>query len=64
MVRLARPPGRLIAVSACLLLMLSLPAANWWRLFGWLAIGLIIYFAYGRFHSALGQELAANRVRA
>ena len=32
----------------CFLLMLSLPASNWWRLIVWLAIGLCIYFAYGR----------------
>ena len=37
--------------------MFSLPAANWLRLFGWLAIGLVIYFSYGRRHSILGQEL-------
>jgi APA family basic amino acid/polyamine antiporter len=37
--------------------MFSLPAANWARLFGWLGIGLVIYFAYGRFHSHLGKDL-------
>ena len=26
---------------------------NWIRLFAWLAVGLIIYFAYGRYHSRL-----------
>jgi APA family basic amino acid/polyamine antiporter len=26
---------------------------NWLRLIGWLAIGLVIYFAYGRQHSKL-----------
>jgi APA family basic amino acid/polyamine antiporter len=39
------------------MLMLSLPAANWYRLFGWLAIGLVIYFTYGKRHSILGKEL-------
>jgi APA family basic amino acid/polyamine antiporter len=38
-------------ILACLLLMFSLPAANWLRLLGWLAVGLVIYFAYGRRHS-------------
>jgi APA family basic amino acid/polyamine antiporter len=33
------------------LLMLSLPFDTWLRLIIWLAIGLIIYFAYGRNHS-------------
>jgi hypothetical protein len=37
--------------------MLSLPVGNWVRLFGWLIIGLVIYFAYGRWHSHLGREL-------
>src|SRR6185436_9026668 len=33
-----------LGILCCLLLMLSLPAANWWRLIAWLAIGLVIYF--------------------
>ncbi len=36
-----------------LLLMFSLPVDNWIRLFVWLGIGLIIYFAYGRKNSSL-----------
>jgi APA family basic amino acid/polyamine antiporter len=47
----------ILGIAACLLLMFSLPAANWYRLFGWLAIGLVIYFTYGRHHSLLGKEL-------
>jgi len=43
-----------LGVAACLLLMLSLPSHNWYRLFGWMALGLAIYFAYGRNHSKLG----------
>ena len=31
--------------------MLSLPAKTWWRLFIWLAIGLLVYAFYGRVHS-------------
>src|SRR5262249_25058264 len=46
-----------LGILFCLLLMFSLPAANWFRLFGWLAIGLCIYFFYGRQHSLLGKEL-------
>jgi APA family basic amino acid/polyamine antiporter len=37
----------------CLMLMFSLGPENWYRLFGWLAIGLVIYFGYGRHHSVL-----------
>jgi APA family basic amino acid/polyamine antiporter len=46
-----------LGIAACLVMMLSLPPANWYRLFGWLALGLIIYFSYGRRHSLLGKQL-------
>jgi APA family basic amino acid/polyamine antiporter len=51
------PVVPILGIGACLLLMLSLPEANWFRLFAWLALGLIIYFSYGRRHSILGKEL-------
>jgi APA family basic amino acid/polyamine antiporter len=51
------PVVPLLGIGSCLLLMLSLPASNWWRLFAWLFLGLIIYFFYGRHHSHLGKEL-------
>jgi APA family basic amino acid/polyamine antiporter len=35
----------------CLILMFSLAAENWYRLIGWLAVGLCIYFAYSRHRS-------------
>lgn len=44
-------------IVCCLLLMLSLPEANWYRLIGWLIIGLCIYFSYGIRHSTLGRNL-------
>ncbi|HTY37915.1 MAG TPA: amino acid permease [Bacteroidota bacterium] len=37
------------------LLMLSLPLDTWIRLVVWLVVGLIIYFTYGRHHSAFRQ---------
>jgi APA family basic amino acid/polyamine antiporter len=40
-----------LGILSCLMLMFSLPAANWARLFVWLAIGLVIYYFYGRKHS-------------
>jgi len=46
----------IVGVLACLLLMLSLPAQNWYRLIGWMVLGLGIYFAYGRAHSVLGKS--------
>jgi APA family basic amino acid/polyamine antiporter len=47
----------ILGIVTCLLLMFSLPAANWWRLIAWLVIGLIIYVCYGHDHSVLGREL-------
>src|SRR5271156_6681381 len=35
----------------CLYLMASLREATWVRLVVWLAVGLVIYFSYGRYHS-------------
>jgi basic amino acid/polyamine antiporter, APA family len=49
----------LAGIACCLVLMMSLPAANWWRLIAWLALGLVIYWCYGRRHSVLGKQLAA-----
>jgi APA family basic amino acid/polyamine antiporter len=47
----------ILGIATCLLLMFSLPPANWWRLIAWLVLGLCIYFTYGRHHSILGKEL-------
>ena len=40
-------------ILSCLFLMIGLPLDTWIRLVVWLAIGLVIYFAYGRSHSTL-----------
>jgi APA family basic amino acid/polyamine antiporter len=42
-----------LGILSCLLLMFSLPVANWVRLFVWLLIGLVIYFSYGIRHSRI-----------
>src|SRR5438477_144970 len=42
-----------LGILSCLMLMSSLPSENWIRLLVWLALGLVIYFAYGRRHSIL-----------
>jgi basic amino acid/polyamine antiporter, APA family len=47
------PVVPILGILACLLLMFSLPADNWWRLGLWLAIGFVIYFGYGRRHSVM-----------
>jgi APA family basic amino acid/polyamine antiporter len=55
------PVVPILGILLCLLLMFSLPAENWWRLFAWLALGLVIYFTYGRHHSVMKRVLAAKR---
>jgi APA family basic amino acid/polyamine antiporter len=39
--------------AACFYIMLGLPAEAWKRFGYWLAIGLVLYFAYGARHSRL-----------
>ncbi len=51
-----------LGIIMCLLLMLSLPADNWYRLIGWLGLGLVIYFLYGKRHSLLGKRLRGETV--
>lgn len=46
----------ILGILTCLLLMFSLPAENWYRLIIWLAVGLIIYFLYGRRHSVMAKQ--------
>jgi APA family basic amino acid/polyamine antiporter len=45
-----------LGILTCLLMMVSLPGETWLRLAIWLAIGLAIYYGYGRQHSKLRQE--------
>ena len=43
----------ILGVIFCVALMLSLPIETWLRFFGWLIIGLAIYFLYSMRHSRL-----------
>jgi APA family basic amino acid/polyamine antiporter len=45
------PVTPILGILIALGLMLGLPFETWVRLFVWLAIGLVIYFSYGRYHS-------------
>jgi APA family basic amino acid/polyamine antiporter len=42
-----------LGILFCVVLMAGLPLATWLRLIVWLAIGLVLYFTYGRHHSRL-----------
>ena len=46
-------------ILTSLLLMMSLPVENWYRLAGWLLIGFCIYFLYGKTHSYIGRKQTA-----
>lgn len=46
----------IVAALACLYLMLNLDVLTWIRFAGWLVLGLVIYFAYGRRHSRLATQ--------
>jgi APA family basic amino acid/polyamine antiporter len=54
------PVFPILGVIFCLVLMLSLPLETWLRFFGWLAIGLLIYFLYSVRHSKLRHGIDAG----
>jgi basic amino acid/polyamine antiporter, APA family len=45
-----------LGIIVCGAMIYGLGWTNWLRLFVWLAIGLVFYFAYGRTHSRLARE--------
>ncbi|MEJ7640033.1 MAG: amino acid permease [Singulisphaera sp.] len=51
------PLTPILGILTCLVLMFSLPWENWARLFIWLGLGFVIYFAYGARHSELARRL-------
>ncbi|MFF9018522.1 amino acid permease [Streptomyces sp. NPDC014870] len=46
----------IISVAASVWLMLNLPGETWFRFAVWMAIGVVVYFLYGRNHSRLGKQ--------
>ncbi|MFB7941359.1 amino acid permease [Streptomyces sp. NPDC056049] len=46
----------IISIAASFWLMLNLPGETWFRFAVWMALGVIVYFLYGRGHSRLGKE--------
>src|SRR6185369_2939614 len=47
------PVVPVLGIITCLVMMVSLPLGTWIRLFVWLAIGLAVYFFYGRKNSVV-----------
>ena len=43
--------------------MLNLTGGTWVRFLVWMAIGLVVYFAYGRSHSRLADREEAARTK-
>jgi APA family basic amino acid/polyamine antiporter len=50
----------LTSAVACVALMTNLAIETWLRFLVWLVLGLVVYLAYGRRHSKLGQAEAAG----
>jgi APA family basic amino acid/polyamine antiporter len=46
----------ILSVLACIWLMINLTAITWVRFIIWMAIGVAVYFAYGRRHSMVGRR--------
>ena len=53
----------LIGTALCIYLMTQLEAVTWLRFGGWLLLGVVIYFVYGRTHSRLQRGEGADTGR-
>ncbi len=54
----------IMGILVCVVMMASLPWETWLRLLAWLALGMVIYYGYGRRHSKLrlGQGVGGSKV--
>jgi len=50
------PVVPILGIAICGYMMYGLPVDTWLRLAIWMALGLVIYFAYGKSHSALNKR--------
>jgi basic amino acid/polyamine antiporter, APA family len=51
----------ILSIAFCMLLMAGLPVITWMRFFGWLVIGLGIYYFYSRKHSEFCPECKPSK---
>jgi basic amino acid/polyamine antiporter, APA family len=56
------PVVPILAALSCFLLMGFLTLGTWVRFFVWMAVGLVVYFAYSRSHSRLARGETAGEV--
>jgi APA family basic amino acid/polyamine antiporter len=63
-----RAPGvpllPIASIAACLWLMLNLTVLTWIRFLIWMAVGVLVYFAYGRRHSVLAVRQSGAKASA
>ena len=57
------PVFPILGVLLCFVLMICLPVLTWMRFYGWLRLGLSIFFTYGVIHSTLGTSVSASVTR-
>jgi basic amino acid/polyamine antiporter, APA family len=55
------PVFPVLGILSCAYLMLSLPVITWVRFLGWLNLGFVIYWFYGRTHSPLANQQEQSR---
>ncbi|HVN64110.1 MAG TPA: amino acid permease C-terminal domain-containing protein, partial [Candidatus Binataceae bacterium] len=55
------PTVPILGALFCFYLMTRLPQVTWERFVIWLAIGLVIYFSYGRYHSRVAIAAAEEK---
>ncbi len=47
-----------LGMLCCAYLMIEIPVNSWFVFFGWMGLGLALYFSYGFWHSKLGKKTA------
>jgi APA family basic amino acid/polyamine antiporter len=52
----------MLGIITCALMMVALPTDTWLRLLVWLALGLVIYYAYGRKRSKLARSASSTHL--